>query len=127
MEFWDEVYKKVSSAASYTAKETGRVTELAKVKFNLMREKSRLEDSYKELGEIYYKQMKDGELNEKEASLAYDKIEKSIEEIERINAQITVLSNTKVCCVCGTKIEKDMEYCFKCGAEQTKKENTEEE
>ena len=30
MEIWDEIYKKVSNAASFTAKETGKLTELAK-------------------------------------------------------------------------------------------------
>ena len=118
MEFWDEVYKKVSSAASYTAKETEKYTELAKIKFNLMREKSRLEDAYKNMGEIYYNQMKTSDTDEKKLSLAYDKIEKSVIEIERLNLMLDAINNSRVCSECGVRLDKTMEFCHKCGAKQ---------
>lgn len=117
MDFWDDVYKKVSDAANYTAKETGRLSELAKVKYNLMKEKAKLEDAYKEMGELYYNQMKNSEYDDKKIALAYDKIEKSISEIERLNAQTNVINNTKVCQKCGEKLTKEMSYCPKCGEE----------
>ena len=117
MDFWDDVYKKVSNAANYTAKETGRLSELAKVKYNLMKEKAKLEDAYKEMGELYYNQMKNSEYDDKKIALAYDKIEKSISEIERLNAQTNVINNTKVCKGCGEKLTKEMSFCPKCGEE----------
>ena len=117
MDFWDDVYKKVSNAANYTAKETGRLSELAKVKYNLMKEKAKLEDAYKEMGELYYNQMKNSEYDDKKIALAYDKIEKSISEIERLNTQTNVINNTKVCPKCGEKLTKEMSYCPKCGEE----------
>lgn len=128
MEFWDEVYKKVSDAANYTAKETGRLSELAKVKYNLMREKAKLEDAYKELGEIYYKQIKNGDTDEKKTAFAYDKIEKSIIEIERLNTEVNVINNTKLCGKCGEKLTKEMAYCPKCGEkyEQSTDDDAEE-
>lgn len=127
MEFWDKFYKKVTKAANYTAKETEKYTEITKVKFNLMREKSRLEDAYKKLGELYYTQMKTSETDENAISLAYDKIEKSIVEIEKLSAQINILKDTKVCEKCGNKLEKGMDYCPKCGAKQAEEvEETEE-
>ena len=130
MDFWDDVYKKVSDAANYTAKETGRLSELAKVKYNLMREKAKLEDAYKEMGELYYNQMKNSEYDDKKIALAYDKIEKSITEIERLNTQANVINNTKICKKCGEKLTKEMLYCPKCGdefkAEEEKAEDTEE-
>ncbi|MBR5322851.1 MAG: zinc ribbon domain-containing protein [Clostridia bacterium] len=117
MDFWDDVYKKVSDAANYTAKETGRLSELAKVKYNLMREKAKLEDAYKEMGELYYNQMKTSEYDDKKIALAYDKIEKSITEIERLSTQVNVINNTKICKKCGEKLTKEMVYCPKCGDE----------
>ena len=136
MEFWDEVYKKISDAASYTAKETGKMTEIAKIKFNILKEKGKLEDAYKAMGELYYSQMKFSEYDEKKISLAYDKIEKSIVEIERLNALLNTLSNTVVCPWCGQKLEKGTFYCSKCGTKleeaetkaesETVPENTEE-
>ena len=117
MDFWDDVYKKVSNAANYTAKETGRLSELAKVKYNLMKEKAKLEDAYKEMGELYYNQMKNSEYDDKKIALAYDKIEKSISGIERLNTQTNVINNTKVCPKCGEKLTKEMSYCPKCGEE----------
>ena len=118
MEFWDEIYKKVSDAASYTAKETGRLSGIAKVKFNLMKEKAKLEDAFKAMGEIYYKQIKKGEYDDKKIALAYDKIEKHIIEIERLETEINVINNTKVCSGCGEKLDEEMVFCPKCGVKQ---------
>ena len=126
MEFWDEIYKKVSSAASYTAKETEKYTELAKIKFNLMREKSRLEDAFKNMGELYYNQMKTSDTDEKKISLAYDRIEKSIIEIERLNLMLDALSDTKTCSECGVRLDKEMEFCHKCGSKQQVNSDEEE-
>ncbi len=122
MEFWNEIYKKVSSTVSYTAKETGRYKDLTKVKFALVREKTRLEEAYKKLGEIYYNQLKNSDVDEKAVSLAYDTIEKSLIEIERLNAQVDIINNTKTCEGCGSKLSKDMDYCPKCGAKQAENE-----
>lgn len=122
MEIWDEIYKKVSSAANYTAKETGKLTELAKAKYNLMLENIVLEDAYKEMGELYYKQMKNSEFDEKKISLAYDNIEKSMVEIERLKTQINILSNITVCEGCGKKLDKEMVFCPICGKKIEKAE-----
>lgn len=127
MEFWDEVYKKVSDAANYTAKETGRLSGLAKVKFNLMREKAKLEDAYKFMGETYYKQMKKGEFDEKKLALAYDKIEKHIVEIERLETEVNVINNTKVCSGCGEKLDDEMLFCPKCGTKLAAEESQEDD
>ena len=127
MEIWDEIYKKVSSAASFTAKETGKLTELAKAKYNLMLENVVLEDAYKTLGQEYYNQIKTAEVDEKKISLAYDNIEKSMVEIERLKSQINILSNTIVCEGCGKKLDKDMAFCPACGTKANKiSEETEE-
>ncbi len=122
MDFWDDLYKKMNSAVDYTAKETTKLTEIAKLKYNLMREKSNLDEAYKNLGKIYYAQMKDGDLDEHKLSLAYDKIEKSKQEIEKIEAAINVAKNIKICSECKAKIEKEMLFCPKCGAKQQQEE-----
>ena len=118
MEFFDELYKKLTIAANQTAKETTRLSGLAKVKFNLMKEKSKLEDAYKALGEVYYKQFKNGEVDEKATAAAYDKIEKCFVEIEKYQTEINLMSNVKICTACGEKVDKEMAFCPKCGAKQ---------
>ena len=118
MEFWDEIYKKMTTAADYTAKETTKLTEIAKLKYNLMREKSKLEEAYKSLGELYYEQMKENNLDEHKLSMAFDKIEKIKLELERLEEAINLANNVKLCTECKAKIEKDMQYCPKCGAKQ---------
>ncbi len=122
MDFWDDVYKKMATAAEYTAKETTKLTEMAKLKYNLMREKSNLEEAYKNLGKVYYTQMKDGDLDEHKLSVAYDKIEKAKAEIEKIEEAINIAKNIKLCHECKAKIEKEMLFCPKCGAKQEQEE-----
>lgn len=123
MDIFDEVYKKVTDAASYTAKETEKLTEKAKLKYNLMREKNKLDDAYKALGEIYYNQLKNSETDENKTASAYDKIEKSISEIERLKFEIALISNTKCCVACGEKLGKEMVFCPYCGVDQNKADN----
>ena len=122
MDFFDEMYKKVSDVASYTAKEAEKLTGVAKLKYSLMREKSKLEDSFKEMGELYYSQMKYSELDEKKLSIAYDKIEKNKVEIDRLTGLICELTDTKICAFCENKLSKDMAFCPRCGANQTPKD-----
>ena len=118
MDFWDDVYKKMATAADYTAKETTKLTEIAKLKYSLMREKSNLEEAYKSLGKLYYTQMKDGDLDEHKFSVAFDKIEKCNIEIKRIEEEICIAKNIKLCVECRAKIENDMSFCPRCGAKQ---------
>ena len=126
MEFFDKVYKKITGAASRTAKEGEKLTGIAKVKFNLAYEKMYLEEAYQEMGKLYYMQMKNSEIDEKKISLAYDKIEKSIVEIERLNNLYNELSNSVVCPSCEARYEKGTAFCSKCGTKlEEKKEDAE--
>ena len=67
-------------------------------------------------------QMKNSEFDEKKISLAYDKIEKSIVEIERLNKLYNELSNSVVCPSCEERYEKGTAYCSKCGTKLEEKQ-----
>ena len=62
--------------------------------------------------------MKTSDTDEKKISLAYDRIEKSMIEIERLNLMLDAINNSKVCSGCGVRLDKTMEFCHKCGAKQ---------
>ena len=126
MDFFDEVYKKLTDTASNTMSNTERLTEKAKLKINLMREKSRLEESYKKLGELYYRQIKNGDVSDKRIALAYDRIEKSMIIIDDLNLKINAVTNSKICASCGEKLDRDMQFCHKCGAKSVFEEDSKE-
>ena len=126
MDFFDEVYKKLTDTANTTVSNTERLTERAKLKFSLMREKSKLEESFKKLGELYYRQIKNGDVSDKRIALAYDRIEKSMVVIDELNLKISAVSNSKICASCGERLDRDMQFCHKCGKKVDSEEETKE-
>lgn len=119
MEFWEDVYKKMTDAASYTAKETGRLTDMTKLRFNLMREKSKLEDIFCELGKLYYALNKNELIDDGLIEETLTMVDEKQAAIANIENQIKLLKNIRTCVNCGEQLDKDMEFCHKCGAKQT--------
>ncbi len=53
-DFWDSVKTTVNNAAEKTAQFAGNLTELTKAKVSLRNEEKALEETYRNIGELYY-------------------------------------------------------------------------
>lgn len=120
MSIWDDITKGMSDAASFTKKKTGELTNLAKMKYALHSEESKLSECFEEIGKLYYSYQREGVdyVTEIAALIAEaDVIKMTIDEMK---ADIAKLQNNVICKSCGAKIDADMAYCPACGAKQEK-------
>ena len=110
-EFFDTI-KKGGKAALDKA---GELTEIAKANIDLLSEKSKLEDLYKELGRTTYEVSK-GDVNEFDTEDKIEKISIQLAKIEALEEKINELKNVTKCPTCGKINDEHASYCVKCGA-----------
>lgn len=127
MSIWDDVAKRMSDAASFTVKKTGEITNIAKLKYALHSEQSKLAECFEEIGKLYYAYQREEKdyVTEIAALIAEaDVIKMAIAEVE---ADIAKLQNNVICPSCGSKIDAAMAFCPVCGTKQEKPADPEPE
>lgn len=118
MSIWDDITKGASDAASFAAKKTGEMTSLAKLKYKLHGEETKLTKCYEEIGRLYYSYQHDGKDTEAELAEKVSQIEQINQSINGIKAELCALRDEKICPACGEKIGKNDTFCPACGAKQ---------
>ena len=118
MEIWGEISKKLNSAADYTAKETEKLTGIAKISYKLSGAKTKLSGLYQNLGKLKYNELRGNEPEEGAYEALIAQIDELNAEITQMETELGVLRNYKFCIACGTKLRGEMVYCPKCGAKQ---------
>ena len=129
MDFFDKIGKKASQTYKYTAEKTSKLAKEAKLRLKMNEDKSDINDLYKQIGKkVYEKHVIDDVINIKEElEEECTKIDVISQEIESILKEILTLKDRKQCPNCFEQIEKDAQYCPKCGTKQEKVEENEEE
>lgn len=120
MEFFDKLGKKASEAYKVTADKTGKLAKEAKLRMKISELKSQINDIYKEIGEIVYqKHTREGEYDiTKEVEEKCTKIDVLSDEIDSNLKQCLELKDKRQCPNCFMEIEKDAQFCPKCGTKQ---------
>ncbi len=111
-----KIKKEVAKTAIKAKKASANMVETAKYKFKLSEIKSDINEKYMQIGKLVY--------NSDEASDIADKLQALCDEItslkttaEDIQATIDVMFNKKACPSCSSYIDKDFDFCPKCGNE----------
>ena len=133
MEFLDKLGKKASEAYKITADKTGKLAKETKLKFKIGDLRTKISDLYEEIGKKVYEahiredeEAKDG-IKEELKNLCI-KIDVLSDEIEDLLKQCLELKDRKQCKNCYTEMDKEYEFCPKCGAKQDEmSENKQEE
>lgn len=119
MDIFENIAKKITEAADYTLKEAGKLTDTAKIKFSIASREAAIEDELMKIGKYCYDEHANAELNNAEPiQAACAEIDRLTKEIHNLNGELAVLKKFKVCSECGTKIDREMSYCYKCGHQQ---------
>ena len=118
MSIWDNIAKGVSDAASYTAKKTGELTTLAKMKYSLHSEESKLSECFEEIGKLYYAYQREGTDYISEIAALISEADLVKTNIACMKEEIARLQNDAICQSCGAKIDASMCFCPVCGAKQ---------
>lgn len=122
MDFFDKIGKTASQTYKYTAEKTSKLAKEAKLRLKMNEDRSDIDDLYKQIGKkVYEKHVIDDNINIKEdLEEECTKIDVISQEIESILKEILTLKDRKQCPKCFEQIEKDAQYCQKCGAKQEK-------
>jgi hypothetical protein len=119
MDLFDNIAKKITETADYTIKEAGKLTETAKSKLAIAAKESAIEDELLKIGKYCYDEHADSTLNNSEAiQAACGEIDKLMKDLKDLHSGLAVLKKYKSCPGCGSKIDRDMSYCYKCGHQQ---------
>ncbi len=122
MEFFDKLGKKASDTYKVTAEKTGKLAKEAKLRMKMNEDKVEINNLYKEIGKkVYEKHLIDDVINIKEElEEECTKIDVLSQEIENMLKEILTLKDRKQCPNCFEQIDKDDQYCPRCGTKQEK-------
>ena len=122
MEFWDDISKKVGSAANAVGRGAEKLTDIAKLKYGIAVRQGKLEKVFESIGSMRYDEFKNGNDNT-------EVIDELIADADAISAEIADLrerlderTGAVHCSKCGAKLARGTSYCPECGTKQ----NTEE-
>ncbi len=110
----ENIKKSLTKAALKTKETSGTMVEVAKLKYKLVEINSDIDDNYMMIGKLVYEAAEDDDIGEKIAEISAD-IKSLLEARVDMQEKLNELINKKQCPQCEAKMEKDFEYCPKCG------------
>ena len=121
MDFFNKLGKKASETYQATKEKATNISEEFKLKGKISDLKERKMTLYTEIGEIVYKDVKDGkDVARDEVTPKCDEISKINDEISKLETEILNFKNIKICVGCGKELELENNFCSNCGKEQPK-------
>ncbi len=118
MSVLDNFTKKVSDTAKAAAKKSGNVVEITRLNMTIGTEEEKIKKLYFEMGKLLYDVYREGGQINEELAAYCEKIDVVYGAIEEMKTKILELRNVKACTECGTQLEIEMAFCYKCGSKQ---------
>ena len=125
MELWEDISKKVGDAANAVGRGAEKLTDIAKLKYNITVRQGKLEKVFESIGRMRYDEFKNGVDNA-------DVIADLIADADAISAEIADLRErlderigAQRCKSCGAKMARGASFCSECGAKQESEEEAE--
>ena len=118
MAIWDNITKKAAQISEKAVKQAKDLSEVAKLKMQIVEAEKTAEDTYTQLGRLYAAAHPE-DFEEGFASLmaAAANAEQSI---KTLRDQLHDAKGVAVCEKCGAEVAKDAAFCSACGAEMPK-------
>ncbi len=119
MGFFSDIGKKTSEATSKIARET-------KLKMKINENKGKITDIYEEIGKkVYEKHVREESVDIKaDLNEECSKLDALSKEIEDARLEILKLNQKRICPNCSAEIERNSQFCPKCGQKQEPEEPT---
>ena len=116
MGFLDDIVASAKTVLGKAEKQTDKVVELSKLKYQSAQLNSEIKALYEKLGRTVYEMSADDTVDQ-------DAVSALIEEITEVKAALAVVEdkivdkmNRRVCANCGAQNVKEAVFCMKCGA-----------
>jgi len=105
---------KAKDIADGIGKKAGELSELAKLKTQIIDVESETERLYKQLGKAYYA-VSMGQQADTDPEQLLSEIKGKIEQAAALRAQYNSNRGIKICKICGHQLNNNDEFCSKCG------------
>lgn len=115
MEFFDNAFSKAKEVFDVACKKTGEVVSVQKQKIDIATIESKRNKDFLSLGKIYFKKIKDTEIEDKEIASLVEAIKEKNEQIKQINEEIKETKNMKICPNCESFVKDEDLFCSVCG------------
>lgn len=117
MAFFEELSKTITDKGKEAAKRAKDLTGALQLKSQVAAEKTKINEAYARIGQIYYEDNQDNQDIRFEND--YAMIRRGMAKIEALEEEICQLEGNRICAECGSKVERDAAFCGKCGAPMT--------
>lgn len=111
---FENIKKGLTKAAKKTKETSETMVEAAKLKYRLVEIKSDIEDNYMMIGKLVYESSEEDDISSRINELS-DEITSLIEARDDMQEKLNELVNKKQCPKCDARMEKEFEFCPKCG------------
>ena len=125
MAIWDDITKKAAALGEKAVKQAKDLSEVAKLKMQIVEAEKAANDAYAQLGRLYAaahgSDCEEAFASEMAAAVNAEQT------IKTLKAQLHDAKGVIVCEKCGAEVAKDAAFCSTCGAELPKAEPVEAE
>lgn len=119
MSFLENLGKTISGAAQTAAKKSGEMVEITKINMAIGSEEDKIEKLQLQMGKKVYDNFVAGTaVSLDDFKDACNEIVERYNTIKDLKTKIMDVKNIKLCQACGTELEKEVQFCNKCGAKQ---------
>jgi len=125
MTFFDELKSNILEVSETIGKKSSDIIEIQKLKMKKGSLESERKKDYIQLGQLFYKKIKNGEISDPQAQELYDKIKLNKEAADEIGRQLTILKGVNICANCQATVNDNNDFCPRCGAKIEKPVKTE--
>lgn len=106
----DKLKEQIISAGKYVSENASLATSKANLKITLKTKTDALNNLYAGIGKEHFNSLP------KKEQKNYKEVLELEEEISKINRDLDLINESKVCSKCGTKVTKSVTYCPECGS-----------
>ena len=118
MELWEDISKKVGDAASKVGRGAEKLTDIAKLKYNLTVRQGKLEKQFEAIGRLHYEELTGEADNTEVIAEIVSETEALKGEIIELREKLDELTGAAHCAKCGAKIPRGSAFCPSCGEKQ---------
>ena len=115
MEFFENAVSKAKEVFDVACKKTGEVVSVQKQKIDIATIENKRNKDFLALGKLYFKNIKDTEIEDEEIASLVASIKEKNEQIKQINEEIKETKNMKICPNCETFVKDEDVFCSVCG------------
>ena len=119
MSFLENLGKTISGAAQTAAKKSGEMVEITKINMTIGSEEDKIEKLQTQIGKKVYDSAVAGTpISSDDFKDVCNEITERSNTIKDLKSKILEVRSIKLCTSCGAELEKEVQFCNKCGSKQ---------